>query len=354
MNTNLIVTLAVIVITALPGRSQDQTIAGNLTVTQSLLVQQDTNLYGATTFGRLAENPQMEGLRVAVQQDSWTSTYTNVITPGYGIYHDVIVEDYGWIDAGYWSPVYGWVTVNDYIPATYDADANILTPESWSSHQEWQQVSSTWFSNLIWGVTGTHTQQVQDYWVPEQVETVELTNFGAPRILLGATRSDTNWVFQAPSTSNGQMRDVLTIYNGGMNMSSEDGLNSISLSPWQVAQYAHNPSSNTTYNAQRQADVTVHTSNASWQSPSGLMHAETTNTSRPESIVLSRTEFGASGTGNSTQTQIAAKSAQFGGVVTVEGDLKVKGSLRVLPAGDLSMGSFHTGIRPDGTVDPGS
>ena len=61
-------------------------------------------------------------------------------------------------------------------------------------------------------------------------------------------------------------------------------------------------------------------------------------------LLISRSE---STTGTAV-TQIAAKSAHFGGVVSVEG------VLRVNPAGDLGMGQFHHGMKPNGDVDQGN
>lgn len=74
---------------------------------------------------------------------------------------------------------------------------------------------------------------------------------------------------------------------------------------------------------------------------------------RADALQLTRSEYGSNGSSITSQTQIAARSAQFGGAVTVEGNLNVKGVLRVLPAGDLEM-AFHKGTKPDGTIDSGN
>ncbi len=82
MNTKLSALLTLLLLIGPPGRA-DQTIDDNLTVNQNLTIQQDTNLFGAAAFGRLLENPAMEGFRISLQQESSTSTVDNVITPGY-------------------------------------------------------------------------------------------------------------------------------------------------------------------------------------------------------------------------------------------------------------------------------
>ena len=112
----------------------DQTIPGTLTVQQGLLIQQDTWLYGATSFGHLMENPQMPGLWLNLSQNESTTMQTNIITPGYTTSQNIIVEDYGWVDNGYWSPTYGWVTVTDYYPAAYDSDGILVSEGYWGSH----------------------------------------------------------------------------------------------------------------------------------------------------------------------------------------------------------------------------
>ena len=63
---------------------------------------------------------------------------------------------------------------------------------------------------------------------------------------------------------------------------------------------------------------------------------------RPELVRLTRRD----GDGTLGQTQIAAKSAAFGGVVEVAGDLMVQGALRVPQRGDISMGEFTNGPQP--------
>lgn len=42
------------------------------------------------------------------------------------------------------------------------------------------------------------------------------------------------------------------------------------------------------------------------------------------------------------------------GTSRIKGNVSVDGKLRVYPAGDLQMGVYHKGIKPDGTEDPGS
>ena len=136
-------------------------------------------------------------------------------------------------------------------------------------------------------------------------------------------------------------------------MTSEDTSRTFSLTPWSLQQSASGTDgTNTT--GQNSAEETQHAALLQWQDNAGNNSAQTGSHLRAEALQLVRTESLASGISTTAQTQIAARSAQFGGAVTVEGNLNVKGSVRVLPVGDLAMGAFHKGTRPDGTIDSGN
>ena len=109
----------------------------------------------------------------------------------------------------------------------------------------------------------------------------------------------------------------------------------------------------TGFGAQNSAEETLHSSTLSWPEAGGTSSVVAASHLRAETLQFVRTESGPTGATN-VQTQIAARSAQFGGAVTVEGNLNAKGTVRLLPAGDLSMGAFHKGTKPDGTIDSGN
>lgn len=320
----------------------DQTIPGNLTV------QQDSWLYGVTSFGHLTENPQTPGLWLGVSQDGYMTTQTNVVTPGYWTTQSVVVEDYGWVENGYYTPIFDYVTINDYFPPVYDSDGILITDGYTSSRIEYQQTGQTWNSNSTWGITGSHTEQ-QPVWIPDVVENVEVTNYGAPRVAFTAPRSDTNYDFMFPSSYGGGMWRALSIYNGGLMMGSENGWRSVSLTPQYIQQYGYN-TDGSQYNAVANAEGAQH---YAWKYNS-TSYVYGVSELRADTLQFRRTEYFYNGTNVTAQTQIAARSAQFGGAVTVEGNLNVKGPLRLLPAGDLDMGAFHKGAKPDGTVDNGN
>ena len=207
-------------------------------------------------------------------------------------------------------------------------------------------------SNSIWGVTGTHNEY-QDIWVPDVVENVTLTNYGAPHVKFNASRSDTNYDFIFPSPSgSGNQWTALSIYSGGLTMTSEDTSRNFALTPWSL-QHSGIASDGASVQGQNNAEETLHTSYAFWQDTGGYHEIRSASHARADALQLVRTEYSQSGN-TTAQTQITARSAQFGGAVTVEGNLNVKGELRVLPAGDLTMGAFHKGTKPDGTIDSGN
>ncbi len=234
----------------------DQTIPGNL------IVQQDSWLYGVTTFGHLAENLQLPGLWLSVNQDEWTTTQTNVTTPGYWGTNTVVVEDWGNVDNGYWTPTYGTVTVPDYYPAVYDSEGNLVSEGYWSSHEEWQQTGQYWNSSPMWAVTGTHTES-QPTWVPDVVENVEVENYGSPHVKFNASRSDTNYDFIYPSATGGSgLYTAMSIYGGGLSMTSEDTSHNVALTPWSL-QHTGRGTDGTDLVAQNTMEETLH---SAWRS----------------------------------------------------------------------------------------
>ncbi len=332
----------------------DQTIPGNLTIQQGLLIQGDTNLWGANTrFGHLAENGLLPGFRLSFSQEETTVTQTNVITPGYMGFQNVVVEDYGSVDNSYMQPIFGTVTVYDLLPAIYDSDGNLVSEAYTSMHEEWQQTGGNWISSIYWGVIGTHTEQ-QAVWVPDVVENVSVSNYGAPHVMFNASRSDTNYDFVFPSESgSGAMWTALSIYSGGLAMTSEDSSRRFALTPWSFQQFG-SAIDGAGFTGLYKAEESLHTSSLAWADDSGgTSSVVTASHLRADALQLLYTESGPGGATTVTQTQIAPRSAQFGGAVTVEGNLNAKGTLRVMPAGDLDMGVFHKGTKPDGTIDNG-
>lgn len=282
-------------------------------------------------------------MKVSQQAEEVLQSYT---VPGYNMDNWVTVEDWGWVESGgYWSPQYSWQWVGqDYFPPVYDEFGNVIEPERWESRYDNVYIGDVWVSGeQVWGITGTH-QENQQIWVPDETQSYTEMRYNAPVIHQRATRSDANWVWEVPD-GNGGAREVMRLWDGGLGLADISSGLGMTLSP-SALYYARSgtvpgaASSNTS--AQVGAEVTTYTTT----SISGGLWAQSKSEMRPELVRLTRTEA-AGGTTTVGQTQIAAKSASFGGVVTVKGDLKVQGVLRVAQGGDIDMGEFTNGPQPE-------
>jgi phage protein U len=270
-----------------------------------------------------------------------------------------VVEDWGYGYFNDWVVIndYGYISTPTYHAAVYDGEGVIVTPEWWDytswyygvvgQHQEWQTV---WRVGLL----GTHTEntmvEIPGQWITG--DPVMVTD--SVRINQTAARSDTSWAWQVPTAVAGQKRDLAILSGGGLTFPGQDG-GSVSVAAMGLAGYTNNAAPRSDGNGTQATaygldgtDGLKVTHSEQYVSVAGTQVTETSsNQSLPHALVLTRTEAGTSNT--TVVTQIAAKSAQFGGVVTVEGSANIKGVLRVMPAGDLEMGAYQNGLRPDGT-----
>jgi len=319
----------------------DDIAADNITIQQAALfgmVYTDTS---ATTLA--------EGLRIDASQDT-AEVYHTSTTPGYFDDNWVTIEEFGEVEIGHWEYTTEYQIVGyDKIPATYDEDGNIITPESYEPRWDDVVTGSTWVSEgTTWGVTGTH-QENQPVWRDEQTNSwTETTAGGTPRVRFNATRSDTNFTFRVPSpgTPDG-MKDILVVWEGGLTLPNIDTSRTSVFTSGSLQQSWWRSVSNTylVSTSNVRAESITQRSTASY-SAAGAAHLDTSeNEARPEYLRLTRTE-NVNGTSTVAQTQIAAKSATFAGVVEVSGNLKVQGALLVQPQGDLLMGAYTNGPQP--------
>lgn len=281
------------------------------------------------------------GLRMEVSQQSEEVMKSYTIQ---GYYQDnwVAVEDWGWVTVpGYWSPQYTWGVVGqDYFPPVLDENGVVILLGFWTDRFGLIYDGDSWVPDSTnWGITGTH-QENQGTWVPDQLVSYSEMRYDAPVIHHSASRSDSNWVWEVPD-ANGSLRKVMRLWDGGMALPLPNGDVKMTLSPTSLFyknSTALNASDTMDKIVQMNAEGTTHTTtvNALGLTEENKMEA------RPELIRLTRRDAD----GTLGQTQIAAKSAAFGGVVEVTGDLKVQGTLRVPKRGDISMGEFTSGPQP--------
>jgi len=295
---------------------------------------------GSVQLGQTAGSTSY-GLRMQVSQQA-QEVMQGYTIPGYYQDNWVTIEDWGYIEVGgYWSPQYTWGIVGeDYFPPVYDENGIEIAAGYWVPRYGDVYTGNVWVpGTYTWGITGTH-QDNQPVWVPDQVSSYAEMRYDAPVIHATASRSDANWVWEVPD-SGGSLRKVLRLWDGGMALPLPNGDVKMTLSPtslFYTDSTALNASDTINKVVQMNAEGTTHTTTVNAPGVTEENKLE----SRPELVRLTRRDAD----GTLGQTQIAAKSAAFGGVVEVAGDLKVQGTLLVPEQGDLSMGEFPSGPQP--------
>ena len=259
-------------------------------------------------------------------------------------------------------PDYGWINQPQrWHGATYDLNRNLLAA-AW-----WEDVPP------VWGITGHHTltRNAASYGISgtraltfpanqqAHFETMRLPGYSAPRLQFTATRSDAAWVWRAPeqlpswaqSNDVGGPVDIMVLTSGGLLLPNNDPIYGaasgmlISHDSIKSNLQESGDDGNGSLKSFSAGHEGIEFKEQGWSWNNGtLSTAEDNSHLNSNTLLLSRSES----TSGTAVTQIAAKSAHFGGVVSVEG------VLRVNPAGDLGMGQFHHGMKPNGDVDPGN
>lgn len=323
---------------AVTGSAFAQSSFTDITVSNDATIGNAIN-FGQVQLGNNASGGTSHGARLHVTQEA-QEVWQSYTIEGYYSDNWVTVEDWGYAEVGgYWSPQYMWgiVSYNEF-PAVYDENNNLVTPAYSEPVYGDVYTGDVWVSGTtMWTVVGTH-QENQPIWNPETTGSYSEWQYNAPVIHNTATRSDANWVWDVPGDSG--VRSVLRVWDGGLALPNANGEVNMTLSPTSL-QYvgvglASNGTSPLNKLAQIYSEGTLHTASA----PD--LGEEDKAELRPELLRLTRTENNAP----AGQTQIAAKSAAFGGVVEVAGDLKVQGTFRVPQRGDISMGEFTNGPQP--------
>lgn len=299
-------------------------------------------------FTRLQNNASYEGSAFYIS----TSQALQPVQVPYtvdGHYQDtyVTVEEYGMIYSGYWQATYDYGIVSGQTyPPSIDAQGNVLSAK-WNAKQYgYIYTGDTWIDNSYWGVTGSHTEPGR-VWVDSYQSSYTDYQYDVPKIQFTAARSNSNWAWQVP-THNGGIKDIMLLWNGGLRLPSDDSNRMMALMSDSLTQSYHTPLTNGVEkweSSELKMDSLKTSSQVARKGPGGVVNEISQSQLRPEAIQFTREEQ-KKGTAITVQTQIAAKSASFGGVVQVEGDMKVRGVLRVLPAGDLEMGEYTNGQQP--------
>lgn len=325
---------------------------GSVYINANLNVTGSADFNHTTSFGTLYEGLQSSPTPISRAFTVSTSQGFQEVQVPYtvqGYYQDgyVTVEDYGTIYSGHWEAQYNWGIVSGQTyPAIYDENGVETTPAYDDYQYGYLYTGDAWVDDSYWGVIGTHSEPGQ-VWVEAHLSSYTDYEYGVPKIQFTAARSDANWAWQVPA-SGGGVKDILLLWNGGLRIPSEDSNRMMALMedsltqsyqvPWDGTQERLDSSELRMNELKKYTRVRHNTA-------LGEVTEMSTSQVRSESIQFTREEQMA-GTSTTVQTQIAAKSANFGGVVQVQGDLGVQGVIRVHPAGNLGMGPYTQGPTP--------
>lgn len=322
-------------------------------ITADSLTVNEGATFGNVYTGLTASDGISAGLSIAIVQPSadvpQEITHTSVVE-GHNEWQWVTVEDYGSIEnGGHYVATYTWMVIGqEWVMPVLDEFGVEITPGYYQDVWGDFPTGQDWVTDYTWGITGSH-QDYTEVWIPETTdtwtETVYNTEYGASRIEFSAARSDANFVWRMPSTTNpGEFKDIMVVWDGGLRIPSADPNRMMALSSDHLTQSITSGDENgaSTTHTRVAADeikavtVTAYTDGA---------ELELTNEIKPNYLRVTQ-EDRLDGTSTAVQTQIGAGSATFGGQVQVNGNLAIQGVVRVHPAGDLDMGPFTAGPQP--------
>jgi hypothetical protein len=316
-----------------------------------LTVDNQATIRGAAFFGEIELGQTGNvGLSHAMKlhvtqqmQEVWQSS----LIPGYWEDNWVTVEEGEMqsIGGGY-VPQYETVVVGTQtIPAVFDEDGNVIEPERTEDVYDQIYIGEVWTESWnSWVVTNTYEEN-QPIWHADEISTYSEMKYDAPVIHSSASRSDANWVWEVPD-ENGFPRVLMRLWNGGLGMAGMDGQIKMAMTGNRLSYVTSDTvagAANSGATLEADAESSKHTS---FSQISGV-NVQSESVVKAEHVRLTYTHTLPSGIATIKQTQITPQSASFGGLVEVDGDVKVKGVLRVKPQGDLQMGEFTAGPVPE-------
>lgn len=308
--------------------------------------------FGQVQTGTISQSTTAAGFSVSVVQGTSEITVPYTVD---GHYEEglITIEDYGYNTISSLVPQYSYQQIGtNYVPPVYDNEGNLIEPGREEPVYGDVYVGEHWQESQVWGVVGTHTELGQ-IWVPPYESFYTDNEYNAPKIQFTASRSDANWAWQVPTSTSGEVRDIMILWNGGLRLPSEDPNRMMSLSSDSLTHsYDEANDSGRYINFTRLGSHSLKASAAIVRGSGATAEIdESISEMKPEAVILTyRKKQGEQDAvvNSSAQTQISAASAHFAGLVTVAGDVKVQGVLRVMPAGNLSMGNFTDGPKPTG------
>lgn len=226
-----------------------------------------------------------------------------------------------------------------------------VTPAQWVSSWLYEPTGSSHMENSYQqGITGyetlTHEVMVDGYYTTEQVP-----SFLAPDVRFTAERSDTSWVWRVPDSGGGATREIARLSDAGLGFPTpgDASLSAQTLLSHQGLSLQYTGDSSAGGGWKDDVGVLIEHDGLQVWNRQGVMDGEenfqpaSDSTVTVDGIGLMLTHEQPTPNGESAATvatRITADNATFGGGVNV------KGVLRVMPAGDLSMGAFTSGPQP--------
>jgi hypothetical protein len=331
-------------------------------VLPELTVAGDALFQGQAHFGSLLNGAGGPGFRVSVSQTPitvenqvWVEDSYKPVTRYEDVW-DTIVDGYteeiwGWVTHEVWHPAEGFYM--DVGTGSYDDDGNELMTQEWvetapsfmTSEQEYEVTSSNWVqTGSTYGIVDT-VPITEEVFVPGYWESHPVNDFSAPIVDFTANRSGTSWRWQNPSDLAGN-QTLMTLTSGGLSFPSmandewsrRSFINDLESRFSRIINGGVNSSRQALGSKQTHAGIEVwgeEGGSVSTNKPDRIASPQLSNTAKLEhnALTLARS-LKQSGTTVSRSTRILADYAEFGGMV------EVKGTLRVAPSGDLSMGIY--------------
>lgn len=283
----------------------------------------------------------------------WQDVYGLISRPGKKTW----VENYGLVTDTITVNDYGPVIVQVWIPPVLDDQGNILESGHYvtdtvtgviGNHQEtvqnWGVAGASYQTEpgeTYWGVVSS-SQALVPTWHEEQRFSSTQTVLGVPIVRMIGQTTETVWSW------NNLERELMELSPAGLSVPlphDPQGFNKSIITPTAFEQSFSNQTGSGAYDnygLRMQKDQLE-----AWkETGSGNIPSQSESITLKSSEILLTKETPTTSTVSSTTTRISAESSFFGGIVEVDGTLKVQGVIRVIAAGDVSMGPFTAGPTP--------
>ncbi|MCB1228084.1 MAG: hypothetical protein KDK99_19925, partial [Verrucomicrobiales bacterium] len=238
------------------------------------------------------------------------------------------------------------------VDPVYDENGNEIEPGYPNTTTEYNWVGSSYYSDWQWAVVDSQPTMVSET-IPPHEELQYVEEYSTPTIRHTANRTNTAWLWRNPSAvQTGAYRDLMKLTPAGLSFPAPYVTGWARRTLLNDKSFTLSETNEVENDDERQSFGTEITLDGIevWGEQNGALTdidrisnpTERRSAKLEESkLTLSTTTLDpVSGSGITMTTQVQAGYANFGGIV------EVQGVLRVRPAGDLSMGQFTNGTAP--------